>query len=189
MPAGHLVAIAFFVVLFVAAFTSAISMLEVCVASVQEASGWSRTKTTTILTAVLLLVSIGPALSYSAAQLSLGGIPVLDIMDETIGTLGLYFAAIVIAIAFTWFLPPKPAGAVPAGGFAGTRAIFLLCKYLIPAILVILIVLHLVLGFDPTDATYLVGKRYIQSFVQMGGVFITIAGIYAMVILINTIRK
>jgi hypothetical protein len=46
-----------------------------------------------------------------------------------------------------------------------------------------------VLGFDPTDATYLVGKRYFQSFIQMGGVFITIAGIYVMVILINTIRK
>jgi NSS family neurotransmitter:Na+ symporter len=189
MPAGHLVAIAFFVVLFVAAFTSSISLLEVCVASVQEASGWSRTKTTTILTAILVLVSLGPALSYSAALLSFWGVPVLDIMDETIGTLGLYVAAIVIAVAFTWFLPPKTAGAVPAGGSAGTRAIFLLCKYLIPAILVMLIILHLVLGFDPTDATYLVGKRYIQSFVQMGGVFIIIAGIYAMVILIKTIRE
>jgi NSS family neurotransmitter:Na+ symporter len=189
MPAGHLVAIAFFVVLFVAAFTSSISMLEVCVASVQEASGWSRTKTTTILTAVLLLVSLGPALSYSAAQLALWGVPVLDIMDETIGTLGLYFAAIMIAVAFTWFLPPKTAGAGPAAGSDGKRAIFFLCKYIIPAILVIIIVLHVVLGFDPTDATYLVGKRYFQSFIQMGGVFITIAGIYVMVILINTIRK
>ena len=147
MPAGHLVAIAFFIMLFVAAFTSAISMLEVCVASVQEASGWSRTKTATILTAILLLVSLGPALSYSAAHLSLWSVPVLDIMDETIGTLGLYLTAIIIALAFTWFLPPKTAGAGPAAGSAGTRAIFLLCKYIIPAILVIIMVLHLVLGF------------------------------------------
>jgi NSS family neurotransmitter:Na+ symporter len=189
MPAGYLVAIAFFAVLFVAAFTSAISMLEVCVASVQEASGWSRTKTTTILTVVLLLVSLGPALSYSAAQLSLWNVPVLDIMDETIGTLGLYFAAIIITVAFTWVLPPGTTGASPAADSVGMRAIFFLCKYLIPATLVIIIVFHVVLGFDPTDATYLMGKRYIQSFVQLGGVFVTIAGIYIMSILINTIRE
>ncbi|MDP3396935.1 MAG: sodium-dependent transporter [Methanoregula sp.] len=189
MPAGYFVAIAFFVVLFVAAFTSAISLLEVCVASVQETSGWSRTKTATILTAILLLVSLGPALSYSAAQLSLWGIPVLDFMDETIGTLGLYFTAIIIAVAFTWFLPPKTDGAKPAAGSAIKRAVFFVCKYIIPVTMVILIVLHMIMSFDPTDATYLIGKRYVQSFVQMGGVFITIAGIYIMYLLIKTIRK
>lgn len=189
MPAGYFVAIAFFLVLFVAAFTSAISLLEVCVASVQEASGWSRTKTATILTAILLLVSLGPALSYSAAQLSFWGVPVLDFMDETIGTLGLYLTAIIIAVAFTWFLPHKTGGAKPAAGSTIKRAVFFVCKYIIPVTMVILIVLHMIMSFDPTDATYLIGKRYIQSFVQMGGVLIAIAGIYIMVLLIKTIRK
>ena len=36
---------------------------------------------------------------------SLGGVPLLDVMDETVGTLGLHIAAILLAVAFTWFLP------------------------------------------------------------------------------------
>ena len=79
-------------------------MLEVCVAAVDEALGWTRKKTTMILTGFLLIITVLPALSYSAAKLSVYGIPLLDVMDETVGTLGLHIAAILLAVAFTWFL-------------------------------------------------------------------------------------
>ncbi|MFA7303034.1 MAG: sodium-dependent transporter [Methanoregula sp.] len=58
MPLGQVFAIAFFTVLFFAAITSAVSMLEVCVAAVDEAVGWTRKKTTAILTGLLLLVTL-----------------------------------------------------------------------------------------------------------------------------------
>jgi hypothetical protein len=39
-------------------------------------------------------------------QLSVHGIPLLDVMDETVGTLGLHISAILPAVAFTSFLSP-----------------------------------------------------------------------------------
>jgi len=128
LPAGQIVAFAFFVVLFFAAFTSAVSMLEVCVVSVQEAMGWDRKRTTAVLTGILLLTSLVPALSFSAARLSIGGIPVLDLMDETIGTLGLHVAAAVFAIAFTWFSPRQIFTAENGRETAMDRLVFFLCR-------------------------------------------------------------
>jgi NSS family neurotransmitter:Na+ symporter len=144
MPAGQLIAVAFFIVLFFAAFTSSVAMLEVSVASVQEAAGWSRKKTAAILTGILLLVSLLSALSYSAARLSIAGIPVLDIMDETIGTLGLHLAAIVIALAFTWFLPREIFEAETGGATGFGRLTFILCKYVIPASLLVISAMYII---------------------------------------------
>ena len=63
IPAGRLFSVAFFTVLFFAAITSSVAMLEVCVAAVDEATGWTRKKTTVILTALLLPATLLPALS------------------------------------------------------------------------------------------------------------------------------
>ena len=55
-------------------------------------------KDNTILTAVLLLVSLVPVL-VSAPQSPIWRTPVLDIMDETIGTLGLHLVAAIRALS------------------------------------------------------------------------------------------
>ena len=62
IPAGRLFSVAFFTVLFFAAITSSVAMLEVCVAAVDEATGWTRKKATVILTALLLPATLLPAL-------------------------------------------------------------------------------------------------------------------------------
>lgn len=43
------------------------------------------------------------ALSYSAMDLSLGGVRVLDLLDETAGTFGLLATSLMIAVVFTWY--------------------------------------------------------------------------------------
>ena len=189
MPAGYLVAVAFFVVLFFSAFTSAVAMLEVCVASVQEAVAWSRKKTAAILTGILLVVSLLPALSFSAANLSLGGIPVLDFMDETIGTLGLLLAAAIVAIAFTWFLPREVFEAETGRVTRLNQLVFFLCKYVIPAVLVITIGVHLLSGFGIPGATYIAGASYLNAWLQAGGLATFIISILAMILIVRAIRR
>jgi len=189
MPAGQVVAVAFFVVLFFAAFTSAISMLEVSVASVQEATAWTRRKTAGVLTGVLLVVSILPALSFSAAQLSLYGIPLLDLMDETIGTIGLHLSAALLAIAFTWFLPREVFESATNRSFFISRVVFPLCKYVIPAALLITIGAHLIAGFEIPDATYIAGAHYLNAWLQTGGLTTFIVGILVMTLIIDKIRR
>jgi NSS family neurotransmitter:Na+ symporter len=188
MPGGRIIGLVFFTVLFFAAFTSAISMLEVCVASVQEAAGWTRKRTTAILTGILLLVSLVPALSFSAMRLSMGGIPVLDIMDETIGTLGLHLVAVILALAFTWFLPRKIFEDEVGRSTPLTRLVFTLCKYVIPAGLVLTIGVHLFLGFEIPDATYIAGTHFLNAWLQAGGLATFLTGILVMVLIIEKIR-
>lgn len=189
MPYGNIIAVGFFIVLFFAAFTSAVSMLEVSVAAVQEALGWTRQKTTAVLTAVLLLVSLLPALSYSAARLLLFGIPVLDLMDETVGTIGLHLSAAVVAIAFTWFLPREVFESETKQSFLMSRVVFPLCKYVIPAVLLVTIGVHLVAGFEIPDATYIAGARYLNAWIQMGGLTTFIAGTLVIIMIIDKVRR
>jgi len=148
MPAGQLFAIAFFVVLFFAALTSAISMMEVCVAAVDEFAGWTRRKTTLILTAILLCISLLPALSYSALRLPVYGVPLLDVMDKTVGTFGLQIAAILLAVTFTSFLPSDVFFNELGKATLLNRIIFFLCKYVIPAALLLTIGVQLLTGID-----------------------------------------
>lgn len=189
LPAGRLFAVAFFVVLFFAAFTSAVSMLEVAVSSVQEAAGWSRRKTVAVLTAILLLISLVPALSFSAMNLSLYGIPVLDIMDETVGTLGLHLAAGILAIAFTWFLPREVFAAETGRDSSLTRLAFALCKYVIPAVLLATIGIHLIAGFEMPDATYIAGRHFLSAWLQSGSLATFLMGILAMILILDAVRR
>lgn len=146
MPAGPVFATAFFLVLFFAALTSAVSLLEVCVAVVNEYFGWARKKTTMVLTATLLFLSLLPALSYSALKLPVSGIPLLDLMDETVGTYGLQIAAIFVTVTFTAFLPREFFFAELGGSSRLNRLVFFLCKYVIPAVLLLAIGVQLFAG-------------------------------------------
>jgi NSS family neurotransmitter:Na+ symporter len=189
MPAGQLFGVAFFMVLFFASFTSAVSMLEVCSTSVQEVTGWNRKRTTAVLTGILLTVSLVPALSFSAAHLSIGGIPVLDIMDETIGTLGLLFVAAILSIAFTWFLPREIFEAESGRVSKLNRLIFFLCKYVIPTTLLISIGMHLVSVFEMPHSTYITGNHYLNAWLQGGGLATFLFGILVVIIIVRIIRR
>ena len=73
IPSGNILAIAFFTLLFFAALTSAISMLEVNVTVVMDKLGISRKRTAAYLTLGAIVVGCS-ALSYSQAGLMIGGI-------------------------------------------------------------------------------------------------------------------
>jgi NSS family neurotransmitter:Na+ symporter len=189
MPAGQIFAIAFFAVLFFAALTSSVSMLEVCVAAVDEALGWTRRKTTVLLTGILLLLTLLPALSYSAMQLSVNGIPLLDVMDETVGTLGLHIAAILVAVAFTSFISPQIFFSETGSATSLDRIIFLLCKYVIPAALLLTIAGYLVTGIEIPGTSFIPGTLYIGPLSQVVGVALIAVLILVAIFIAGKLRK
>ncbi len=189
MPAGQFFAIAFFAVLFFAALTSAVSMLEVCVAAVDEAAGWTRRKTTMILTGLLLFITLLPALSYSTAKLSVNGIPLLDVMDETVGTLGLHIAAILLAVAFTWFLSPDVFCSELGKATRLNRIIYFLCKYVIPAALLLTIGVQLLAGIKIPGTSFIPGTQYIGSLFRLEGVVLFILLILIVSIIFGKVRR
>lgn len=145
---GQLLAVAFFLLLFFAALTSSIGMLEVSVAAVMEKTSFSRRKTSGILTLLLLLVGLPAALSYTPMNLSIFGARVLDILDETIGAIGLPITALLTTLVFAWFLQKKVFVKELSDSKGWTTLLLYATKYVIPVILIVTTLLQLILSID-----------------------------------------
>lgn len=97
MPMGQLVGAVFFFLLFLAAITSSLSMLQPAIALLEEGLGIGRKASVTILG---LLTAIGAAFVFYFSQ----GFVALGTMDFWIGTFGIYVLATLQVIMFGWVL-------------------------------------------------------------------------------------
>jgi NSS family neurotransmitter:Na+ symporter len=174
MPGGQVIGAAFFLVLFFAALTSAISMLELSVAAFRESLHWSRRRAVSILTGAVLVIGLPSALSYSAINLRFNGIRVLDFLDETVGSLGLPVAALLFAVIFTWFLSRSKDVIAQEIGTNLARIIHPLCKFIIPAILLVTTTARLLSGIDYPGLRNLPGSKFIGSLLQVEGIIVII---------------
>jgi NSS family neurotransmitter:Na+ symporter len=140
MPYGRVFSVLFFALLFSAALTSAISMMEVNVAAIMGQSGVSRKRASLFL--VILLAGIGApsALSYSSLDLRFYGSRILDLMDVSVGTVGLSFSALLVAIAFRWFISDDVLARETHLSRRQLSAVSNLTKYAIPIALLMITV-------------------------------------------------
>jgi SNF family Na+-dependent transporter len=74
-------------------------------------------------------------------NLTIGGVPVLDLIDKTAGSLGLPLTALIMAVVFGWILDPRLfrergelKGSIPL-------LVFGICRYLIPPVLLVTLLL------------------------------------------------
>ncbi len=82
MPAGALFGFVFFLLVSIGALTSAISLLEVCVAFVVDEYNWARKQAALFMGFVIFLLGIPSILGYSVwADFSFAGMDVLDTFD------------------------------------------------------------------------------------------------------------
>ncbi len=105
MPAGTFFAVAFYVLLAIAALTSTISLMEVIVAYFVDERGWSREKAVWIVATICFLLAVPSALSQGGSGLFsdfLGGKSFLDCMDILFGKYGLTIGALGICIFVGW---------------------------------------------------------------------------------------
>ncbi|GAB6879830.1 sodium-dependent transporter [Halorubrum gandharaense] len=130
MPFGGVFGLLFFGLLFFAAIAPSVSMLEVGVASVTRTTNLSRRAATVVATGGIILLGLPSALSYSAVDLTLAGVPVLDLLDGSVGAFGLPVAALLVAVGFTWY---RDSAALRAE--FGSSPVLPLVKYVIPPML------------------------------------------------------
>jgi NSS family neurotransmitter:Na+ symporter len=102
MPLGRVVAVGFFGLLFFAALSSAVSLLEVGVAAATNTTRLDRPRATLALTAGVFALGLPSALSYSPLRLAVAGRPVLDLVDESVGTFALPISALLVLFVFVW---------------------------------------------------------------------------------------
>lgn len=137
MNFGILLGAVFFLLLFFAALTSAVSMLEVPVATLIDTYGFDRKKATLIASIIIILIGLPSALSYTALKLELFGTPFLDLKDYAFGTIGITMAGLILSIIAGWFLDPKIIFEKIGGGKKMQRLFILIIRFFIPIILLL----------------------------------------------------
>jgi neurotransmitter:Na+ symporter, NSS family len=134
--AGHIFGSIFFILLTVAALTSAISLLEVVAAYFIDEIKWSRKKATIGMGIAIWILGIFPSLGYSTLShvKLIKGFDILDSFDFFANNILLPLGGLLIAIFIGWFWGTDKAleeANHGAGTKIGTSYSFLI-KYIVP---------------------------------------------------------
>jgi NSS family neurotransmitter:Na+ symporter len=105
---GRLVAVAFFVLAYIAAITSSVSLLEVPVSSLMDSLGWSRRRTVWLCVAVVAVLGLPAALDTT----------VLERMDAIFGGVLLILGGLLLALLLGWGVPGRLRDDLLASGTA-----------------------------------------------------------------------
>jgi NSS family neurotransmitter:Na+ symporter len=154
IPFGNVAAVAFFLLLVLAAVGSAISMLELVVAFVQRAFGLSRPLAACCCGVACWLVGLATVLSFNrwAQWFPLAVIPnfatatIYDLLDHVTSNLLLPAAGCALALFAGWVLPASILAEQLGLGKPHLVAVRVLLRYVIPVVLAVLPVLPLFLA-------------------------------------------
>jgi NSS family neurotransmitter:Na+ symporter len=107
LPAGQFIGIAFYALLFVAAFTSCVGGMAVALAPVRDEFHMTRRQAALVVVAITTALGIPSALSFTPFGLSIGGKPFLEVIDQLVGSGIVVVAGIAGATLISWILPRK----------------------------------------------------------------------------------
>jgi NSS family neurotransmitter:Na+ symporter len=143
MPFGFLFGGLFFLLLSIAALTSAVSILEVPVAYAMGRWRWNRKKAAVVVSAVCFVVGIPPALSVGGvlSPLQLGGKSIFDWADFITAYVLMPFCGLIVTLfaGYVW----KKAGEEAGLTGIGYRIWMFLLRFVVP-VLIILVFLYFV---------------------------------------------
>jgi NSS family neurotransmitter:Na+ symporter len=141
MPFGTLAAIAFFVLLFLAALASAISLLELAAALLTHRFGWTRPWAAAVPAAACFLAGIATVLSFNrwadwhpAAFLpGLATATVFDLVDQLTSNVLLPAGGFALAVLAGWVLPKTLLAGELRLAPAGAGRLRWILKWVVPA--------------------------------------------------------
>jgi NSS family neurotransmitter:Na+ symporter len=102
---GQFIGIAFYILLFVAAFTSCVGGMAVALAPIRDEFRISRKRAALIVTVITAALGVPSALSFTSVGLTIGGKPFLDVIDQIAGSGVVVVAGIAGAALIAWLLP------------------------------------------------------------------------------------
>lgn len=110
MPAGRVFGVVFFVLLAIAALTSAISLLEPVVAFLVDEHGFRRRRATLLVAAGAFLLGVPSSLSLGPVpELAAFGMSFLDLIDFVTASLMLPAGGLAVALFVGWKMAPLAA--------------------------------------------------------------------------------
>jgi NSS family neurotransmitter:Na+ symporter len=108
MPAGTVIGVVFFVMVFLAALTSSISLMETVVSTIQDKFGIKRKMSYLIVLGISMLLGVPSSLGYSAwGEFKILGLQVLDLFDFVSNNILMPIVALATCIFVGYVLRPK----------------------------------------------------------------------------------
>jgi len=108
MPGGRWIGVAFFFMVFLAALTSSISLMETVVSIIQDKLKWKRIPSCLAVFGFSLLLGIPSSLGYSAwANVKILGMQLLDFFDFASNSVLMPIVAFATCLFVGYFLKPK----------------------------------------------------------------------------------
>ncbi len=140
MPGGQIWSALFFLLLCVAAITSAISLLEVVVAYVIDNLKWPRHKAALIIGGTIFLLGIPSALSQGAVSINVLGMSFLDFLDFVANNILLTVGGLLISLFVGWVIPEIAKKETTAHGAFPFQPIWIwICRIVAPVAIFIII--------------------------------------------------
>ncbi|MCK5770586.1 sodium-dependent transporter [Algiphilus sp.] len=142
MPGGTLIAPAFFLLLAVAALTSALSILEPAISWLTDERGWSRPRTVWACALLCFALGVPSSLSMGAADLTLFGRTFFDTMDFAATGVMLPVGALLTSIFVGWFWGHRALvelADTPGADPWWSRAWLLILRFIAPPALVLIL--------------------------------------------------
>jgi NSS family neurotransmitter:Na+ symporter len=145
MPFGTLAALAFYVLLFVAALSSAISMLEGVVSLLMHRRNWSRTRAALVAAVACFAAGIPTVLSFNLGAdwhplsflKSFANATFYDLVDHLTSNVMLPLCGLAIAIFVAWAIASELLREELHLTTSGTRVLRVLLRYVAPAAIVL----------------------------------------------------
>lgn len=108
MPMGSIVGVAFFILVFFAALTSSVSLLETIVSIFMEKLGWSRKKACILIFLLCLIMGVPSSLGYGMlGGVTILGMQFLDFFDFISNTILMPIVAFFICIFVGYIIKPQ----------------------------------------------------------------------------------
>ena len=143
MKFGNVVGKVFFLLVFFAALTSAISLMETIVSILRDKLGWTRKGTCVFVTILALVMGVPSSLGFGPLSfISWMGMSVLDIMDFVSNSVLMPIVAFFTCIFIGFVIKPSTIAdevKVTDGTFKGEKLFAVMIKWIAPIFLVLIL--------------------------------------------------
>ena len=151
MAGGHAIAAVFFALVFFAALTSSVSLMETVVSIVKDKTGISRISCCLIVLALCVVLGVPSALAKGAFnEISIFGNDFLDFFDSICNNILMPITALITCIFVGYFIKPKnllKEAEIDGNTFKAKTLFNVVIKYIAP-ICIVLIFMTFALGID-----------------------------------------
>lgn len=151
MAGGTIIGAVFFLLVFFAAFTSSISLMETVVSVIEDKLHWGRKKICLLVLVFSLLLGIPSSLGFSAwSFISVAGMSILDMFDFASNSVLMPITALATCIFVGYYLKPKSIiDEIELNGKFGAKKMFIIViKYVAPICIVLILISSVLNGLS-----------------------------------------